>query len=227
MAPIRIISHIFLFVSCALPVSAQSDRALGANGSRTTVLTYTATVVASKPAEGRVDVLVSAVLLPNATDLHLSTPVPAALLMGTSGRRYPRIRLNGFGTIRDLKAGTCLSIAVRGLPSDPPALDRLVSVSVVPSETVDSTEPMPLASSDTKGDRGPSTPAKGFVPMIFPVLGNTVWHDTFGAPRDNGRRQHIGQDIAAPKMRPIVAPFDGIFSPTSYLRGDNGWTAVF
>lgn len=74
-------------------------------------------------------------------------------------------------------------------------------------------------------------------PMIFPVLGGSRWTDTFGAPRDNGKRKHHGQDLPAEKMRPLVAVFDGVVyfrrtnEPNAHntlqLRGDNGWTAVY
>jgi murein DD-endopeptidase MepM/ murein hydrolase activator NlpD len=73
-------------------------------------------------------------------------------------------------------------------------------------------------------------------PMVFPVCGSVTWSDTFGEPRDSSRR-HVGQDIMAPKMRPIVAAFDGqvtLRPPSSpgghywlILTGDNGWIATY
>jgi len=80
-----------------------------------------------------------------------------------------------------------------------------------------------------------------YVPMMFPLLGSARFQrdltDTYGDPRDGGRRQHAGQDIMAPQMTPIIAVFDGVvyFERTSvpnahnilYLKGDNGWTATY
>ena len=73
-------------------------------------------------------------------------------------------------------------------------------------------------------------------PMVFPVCGQVVWSDTFGHPRGATRR-HAGQDIMAPKMRPVVAAFDGVVTlrrpngPGGHywltLTGDNGWTATY
>lgn len=73
-------------------------------------------------------------------------------------------------------------------------------------------------------------------PMVFPVCGQVSWSDTFGHPR-GANRKHAGQDILAPKMRPVVAAFDGIVtlrrprSPGGHfwltLVGDNGWTATY
>ncbi len=45
-------------------------------------------------------------------------------------------------------------------------------------------------------------------PLVFPVAGGGSWTDTFGAPRSGGRT-HAGQDLFAPKMRPLVAAADG------------------
>ncbi len=55
------------------------------------------------------------------------------------------------------------------------------------------------------------------VPLVFPVLGPVKWSDTFGAPRDGGKRKHMGQDLPAEKMRPLVAAIAG----TIYLGGDS------
>ncbi len=72
------------------------------------------------------------------------------------------------------------------------------------------------------------------VPLVFPMVGRTSWSDTFLAPRGGGTRRHHGQDLMAPKMRPMVAAFDGVVSfggtPSSYslsIRSDDGWMAVY
>ncbi len=72
------------------------------------------------------------------------------------------------------------------------------------------------------------------VPMVFPVLGNVSWSDTWGAPRGGGTRKHQGQDLMAPKMRPLVAAFDGVVylspRPSHYtisLRSDFGYSAAY
>jgi murein DD-endopeptidase MepM/ murein hydrolase activator NlpD len=72
--------------------------------------------------------------------------------------------------------------------------------------------------------------------MVFPVCGPVAWSDTFLASR-GGARQHQGQDIMAPKMRELVAAFDGVVTlhrprgPGGHywlvLTGDNGWTATY
>lgn len=46
-------------------------------------------------------------------------------------------------------------------------------------------------------------------PLVFPVAGGASWSDTFGAPRSGGRT-HQGQDLFAPKLRPVVASADGV-----------------
>ncbi len=48
------------------------------------------------------------------------------------------------------------------------------------------------------------------VPMVFPAVGRIGLSDTFLASRGGGTRRHLGQDLMAPKMTPLVAPFGGI-----------------
>jgi hypothetical protein len=74
-------------------------------------------------------------------------------------------------------------------------------------------------------------------PLFFPVLKGAKWSDTFGAPRSG--HTHEGQDLLAPKMRPLVACFSGtvqlslVTSGQSSsgnsicLTGDNGWEAMY
>jgi murein DD-endopeptidase MepM/ murein hydrolase activator NlpD len=69
--------------------------------------------------------------------------------------------------------------------------------------------------------------AKGapIVPLVFPVLGPVKWSDTFGAPRDGGKRKHMGQDLPAEKMRPLVAAISGtvyLAKDTLSIQGDDG-----
>jgi murein DD-endopeptidase MepM/ murein hydrolase activator NlpD len=76
---------------------------------------------------------------------------------------------------------------------------------------------------------------RAVVAMAFPVLDGAAWHDTWLAPRAAGI--HLGQDLAAPRMRPLVAPFDGtVFllratrehpAATLIVVGDNGWQALY
>lgn len=48
------------------------------------------------------------------------------------------------------------------------------------------------------------------VALTFPVLGPVEWTDTWGAARSGGRK-HIGQDLPAEKLRPLVAAKDGVW----------------
>lgn len=69
--------------------------------------------------------------------------------------------------------------------------------------------------------------------IVFPVVGEVEYRDTFGEPRDSGRT-HQGQDIFAPKMQQLVAVDSGVLSvvvwpEASYgyyvkLTADDGWT---
>ncbi len=74
------------------------------------------------------------------------------------------------------------------------------------------------------------------VPLIFPAVGKTRLSDWWMASRGGGTRKHIGQDIMADKMTPIVACFDGTVSVgrgfgnagnTITLDHPSGWTAQY
>jgi hypothetical protein len=72
------------------------------------------------------------------------------------------------------------------------------------------------------------------VPMVMPIPGFPAPQDTWLAPRSGGRR-HLGQDLMAPRLTPIIAPFAGEVSlftssaqpPHYYLRlqATDGWLA--
>jgi murein DD-endopeptidase MepM/ murein hydrolase activator NlpD len=75
------------------------------------------------------------------------------------------------------------------------------------------------------------------LPIVFPVLGGAQWSDTFLADRDGGKRQHLGQDLMAPKFTPLVAAIEGIVTlkkgktPTDgnsiTITRDDGWRVVY
>lgn len=76
------------------------------------------------------------------------------------------------------------------------------------------------------------------VPMVFPVIGGASYTDTFLQCRSGCARQHLGQDLMAPRMRPLVATFNGYISYLSRettvgrgnivsVTGDNGWTVNY
>ena len=48
--------------------------------------------------------------------------------------------------------------------------------------------------------------------IVFPVDGETTFRDDFLEPRDGGARQHLGIDVLADKMTPLVAAVDGVVS---------------
>lgn len=72
--------------------------------------------------------------------------------------------------------------------------------------------------------------------ILFPLVGQFSFRDTWGAPRDGGRRQHKGTDIAVPKGTPVIAVADGTITrmTTGRLAGqyitlhhDDGWYSQY
>jgi murein DD-endopeptidase MepM/ murein hydrolase activator NlpD len=82
----------------------------------------------------------------------------------------------------------------------------------------------------------PISTARVVVPMVFPVLGGASYTDTFLACRSGCTRKHLGQDLMGPKMRPLLATFDGVVtsmqadgSSGNYLSitSADGWTTNY
>jgi hypothetical protein len=65
------------------------------------------------------------------------------------------------------------------------------------------------------------------VKLIFPVIGSVRWHNSYNV--DFGSHRHTAIDIAAPKMRPVVAPFSGTIgfkTQSFWIYGDNGYRCL-
>lgn len=62
-------------------------------------------------------------------------------------------------------------------------------------------------------------------PIMFPVVGNVNYGDTWGAARNAGRT-HQGTDIMATKMRPLVAAVDGTVSMVQFPQPTWGYAVV-
>ena len=90
--------------------------------------------------------------------------------------------------------------------------------------------------------RPPSTrPPRNCTPFVydmeFPLLGAGDYASGFGAARDGGRRQHMGVDLMAPQLTPIVAVADGVVSRIRHSDGsagmyimidhDDGWSSWY
>ena len=48
--------------------------------------------------------------------------------------------------------------------------------------------------------------------IVFPVAGKSTFRNDFREPRDGGVREHLGNDIIAAKMTPLVSTVDGVVS---------------
>jgi hypothetical protein len=71
--------------------------------------------------------------------------------------------------------------------------------------------------------------------MLFPVLGGKIG-SIFGEARDGGARRHLGVDIVAPRLTPLVAVADGVVQEVHgpgpeccwlKIRHDDGWFSVY
>ncbi|HEY3268980.1 MAG TPA: M23 family metallopeptidase [Armatimonadota bacterium] len=213
-----------LALATGLPVARAAQEAAGAPAPESAPpgpIVYEGKVGAVYAPAGRVRLQVSRVRFPGVPDLTLADPKPALLLMGANGQQIGGIH------VQDLKPGQGLSVSVTYAVDDPNAAGRPTSVRRIGvTQPPSDIPPAPANGSPKPADAWPS--------IVFPVLGRVSWSDTFGAPRDGGSRRPQGQDLMAPKMRPVLAAFDGEVwvskSPGSNsvgLSGHDGWSATY
>lgn len=101
------------------------------------------------------------------------------------------------------------------------------------SSTAASTTTVPATSTTTE----PPCDTPFVYPMVFPILGSGDIGSPFGADRDGGRRRHMGNDIFAPHLQPVVAVADGTVSRIAgdtgisgyrvHIRHDDGWSTLY
>jgi murein DD-endopeptidase MepM/ murein hydrolase activator NlpD len=180
--------------------------------------------------KGRLNLLIDSMVSSDSQEAVFDVPKPAILLLGLSGKVQIYARNYSFVPLKKIPIGSTITVSFAAPEGSE---EKLLQVESINLNDLIGTE------SSGSAATGQTTPTKSTnaVPLIFPVLGRVSWSDTFHAPRDGGRRQHQGQDLMAPKMRPLIAAFSGTvyFSRSSgpgghnmlNLDGDNGCRAAY
>lgn len=109
-----------------------------------------------------------------------------------------------------------------------------------PSTSVPTTTAPPTTEEATTTTTAPAEPPcdTPFVyPLVFPLAGQGYIGSPFGAARDGGRRLHLGNDIAAPHLQPVVAAADGTVTRIAgdtgisgyrvHIGHDDGWSTLY
>jgi len=196
------------------------------------------TTISSAPAgAGYVLVAVSRVAAERGPSRDCRQPLLGRLLLSRSGERPPTIAPDGSPLdSTHLLAGQALTCWVT--PGAPGTQALPVSLAVVgPPEQAESGRRAWSRRANYNRWRYSSelsrTPVK--VAMTFPVLGSVNWRQGYLAELMG--QPHTGVDLSAPKLRALVACFDGyaVVLPdtpehpvnTVVLVGDQGYTAIY
>lgn len=189
------------------------------------------------PLSGRFTLSVGTTINHKGWETNLSQTLSQPLLVPDNARendgkgRYKPLR------VMNIRPDQEVSVIVRA-PSLNPANELEVAEVWIGGDQIDTTsisgvgprlQGLPLAGDGV-------SPEKPVVPLVYPVVGKNSVQDWWLASRGGGTRRHLGQDIMAPKMTPMVACFDGIVylgrggrkgHYTISIRGDNGWIANY
>ena len=94
----------------------------------------------------------------------------------------------------------------------------------------------PAAAQESEEDAPPEVPVRE---IVFPMVGDVTYSDTFGACRGyRCRRSHKGADLFGPKLSPLVAAADGTITSirrsatgtagnTVIITDDEGWRYLY
>lgn len=100
----------------------------------------------------------------------------------------------------------------------------------------DGTNEEPAADAPTIPEPPPAPDCRYVYPLEHPVVGGSEFISGFGAVRDGGDRWHLGVDLAAPRMTPVVAVRDGVVTTVHSegerccwlaIRHDDGWSSRY
>lgn len=93
-------------------------------------------------------------------------------------------------------------------------------------DTASTTSETQVAEPEPKPKKTPPNPVKRYNvvrKLVFPIVGPTYFHSSFGACRDNCTREHHGNDIMTWRWKglPVVAATDGTVTQITYDDGGN------
>lgn len=181
-----------------------------------------------------VTIAVNSVTSSDGMELNLAKPLHQTVLLTSLSHR-----MDGTGNkplaVTDFVQEGEVALTIMGMKAGVPETVAVVN-GLIPELLVD---PSPVTIASSRPIRALDYDGVSMdvvtVPLLFPVAGKVQWSDTFLANRDGGERRHHGQDLMAPKMRPLLACFDGTVRfntsksghNTISLRGDDGWTVVY
>lgn len=181
-----------------------------------------------------VTVAIATVLSADGMELNLAQPIHQPVLLTSLSRRPSskgELPLRGTDFVQLGEVSLTVMGMKAGVPEALPVINGSIPELAVEGGSTEMAVTRVFRSLDYDGVSMDSV----VVPLLFPVAGKVDWSDTFLASRGGGSRRHHGQDLMAPKMRPLVACFDGVVKfnrskaghNTISLKSDEGWTVVY
>lgn len=159
----------------------------------------------------------------------LDPPATVDLRLSLFGRPPCLTRTDTASLLRQVTAGAGVTMVVAKADPAVPAMLAVLDLAIDGLPALGRPKPpWPNLRDSTAGD-------EPTVPILFPVLEDADWHDTWLKPLFGNL--HTGQDLRGPRMTPLVACFGGVVwlepkadplaANSLVILGDAGWEALY
>ena len=189
----------------------------------------TGQIVSADAAEGTLTLAVASAQAAKGPARRIDPPCSAELRLSLFGRPPALARTDTASLLHAVKPGQSVSMVVARAGTAAPALLAVLDLAIDGQPALGRPKPPWPNLRDSTASDAPT------VPLIFPVLGDALWNDTWLKPVAGN--PHIGQDLKGPRLTPLLACFGGVVwmepkaDPTAarslVILGDDGWQALY
>jgi murein DD-endopeptidase MepM/ murein hydrolase activator NlpD len=213
----------------------------GIRGPRNNEIRLNGYIEESDPEDGSIKMVVNSIVDSRGWESNFAQPILQRLISSKDARQTDGSRSRKLQP-GDLRQDDRISVVATGGKLDATLNLPLQEVQVEGEQIVDQVKEAEFFEGLSTGHlRSPDveydgiTRQKVVVPMVFPVIEQVHYIDSFLSSRGGGNRRHHGQDLMGRKMMRLVACFSGtvrlghsaLSGNSITLTGDNGWQAFY